>query len=199
MRYPVPHRKLRRIEAPARWIFRVGLFFVICGIFIFPFVLGFDTFNPWAIARRANSACRKVVTEEELKALTGLASRISYIHDNGKRCRAVYRVQSGHDSAGEQLLSIRIGKKSIWDHLGKEHERLVKKGYQAKVLPGRTGQLYVAPKGGRLTQHKLKARIWGVRLRFEMAQNAFTSEKALKLYELVTRSMNLFNPYASGK
>ncbi len=73
---------------PAKNVVRVGWACVLASPIFFPVAYGFDAFNPVAIHRRAQSACRELLREGDLRSLTGWDAKLDDIDDDGRHCRA---------------------------------------------------------------------------------------------------------------
>jgi hypothetical protein len=58
-------------------------------------VFHWDAVNPRAIQRRADSACRKLVTAEEIFELTGRRTELARIVDEDRHCRARWNDERG--------------------------------------------------------------------------------------------------------
>jgi hypothetical protein len=78
----------------ARNMVRIGWLMVFGSLGYIP-AFHWDAINPMAIHRRANSACRTLVTAEEIFELTGRRAELAHIVDEGRHCRARWEDDRG--------------------------------------------------------------------------------------------------------
>jgi len=84
----------------AKNVVRVGWACVLASPIFFPVAYGFDAFNPIAIHRRTQSACRELVREEDLRSLAGWDAKLDDVDDDGRHCHARF---TEHDATVLQL------------------------------------------------------------------------------------------------
>jgi len=86
---------------------RIGWVWLLLSPLAFPLVYGLDAFNPVAIARRAKSVCRQLVTPGDLRTIKGWNVELDSIVDEGGHCRARWVKSEGKGTT--PALSLDLG------------------------------------------------------------------------------------------
>ena len=140
MYYPVGNWRLRSKVVSATAVVRMGWAFIAVAPFMIIPVYGWNTLSPWAIARRADSACRHMIPESTAEYLAGGPVEVSVLYDDGVRCSAWFKRPVPGDHRLREFLTVDvrpgIGNMKGEAEVVRESRRLAEEGWTVERLPG---------------------------------------------------------------
>jgi hypothetical protein len=196
MSYPFPHPRLRAKVMSARATVRVGALIAVASPGLFVAMIGWDTVSPWAIARRAASACRHLFTADELRELTGVRAEVGRVSDDGKSCRATFERDTARGTRALARVEVRP-ERFFNPTTDREQERLADKGMTIERL-GRSGEDrrdFIAWAEEDTRWHIALVVRSGVEVRLELDAEQLGERETRALVSQVVERKRLLEPY----